>query len=103
VEPSPERKERSLKNPRNQKRRNEMAFGNWTPITKDNEVERLEDVVIKGTKTVPREGHFSLKSIDSEIALLDSSIAELQSRRLELVSLRVEIDIEAKKILLITP
>ena len=77
----------------------------FSPVTKDNEVENIEQVKIKGAKKIDSEVIYTLSDIDAELALIgkniekyQAQIAEWEDRQSFLLDLRIYIEEEAKKI-----
>lgn len=75
-------------------------FGNWIPITKNDEVESIGEVVISGSKTLQRSKHFSLNQIDGEISRINEKLSALQAEKDDLTAIRLSIASEAAKIIL---
>lgn len=68
------------------------------PVTGDNEVSSIEDIVINKIDLVTRGELVTLKSIDAKINYVSEEITRLENTIDELTALRALVEIEAGKV-----
>ena len=75
-----------------------MAQDSYKALTKDNEVESKEEVIVQRTKPVNEVSTLTLDQVDEKIADIDAEIARLQAKKTIWQAVRVEVDKEAAKV-----